>query len=94
MARARRKATAAMAPALGDRKDDDGDLVLAGESEGRRIHDREISGDRLVMGQALVALRGGVALGIGGVDAVDLRGLEHGVGREFRGAQHRAACPW
>ena len=79
---------------LGDGKDDYGNPVLASKSEGGRVHHGEIFGDRLVMGQRLIAPCARIALGVGGIDAVDLSGLEHGVGREFGGAQHGARCRW
>ena len=72
------------------REDDDRDAVVAREREGGGVHHLQVLGDRLVVGEALVARRARVFLRVGGVDAVDLRRLHHRVAGELGGAQRRA----
>src|SRR5258706_7985572 len=62
---------------LEDAEDVDRQLLVAAQRERRGIHDLEVSLDRLVEADAGVTLRARVGLRIGGVDAVDLGGLEH-----------------
>src|SRR5215217_3406253 len=69
--------------------DDDGQPTLASEGEGSRVHDLQVSGNRLVMGEAIEPDRVRVLLRIRGVDAVDLRRLEYRIAAQFRGAEHR-----
>ncbi len=77
-----------------DGKHDYGKLVFSGESKRRRIHDCKIFGYGLVMGQDLITPRRRVFFGIGGVNAVDLRRLEHCVGGKFRRRVTRRPCRW
>src|SRR5215203_4564789 len=51
-----------------DRADDHRQPALAREREGGGVHDPQIPGDRLVVGEAVVALGAGVGLRVGGVD--------------------------
>ena len=76
-------------PRLPDREHDDRHPVLAGKREGGRIHDLQITFDRLLVGQAVIADGLWVLLGIGAVDAVDVGGLQHRLGADFGGPQHR-----
>src|SRR5580704_19206108 len=62
-----------------DRKDDDRHPVLPGKRERRRIHDLQVSIQRLLMIEAFVALRCRIPLGISSIDAVDVGRLEDGV---------------
>ena len=63
----------------------------AGKRKRRRVHDLEVAPDDLVMGHGVVARRLRILLGVGGIDAVDLRRLHQNVaielGRPQRGAR-------
>jgi hypothetical protein len=61
--------------------------VLHAHGEGGEVHHGELLLDRLGEAQALVAGGLGVLLRVGGVDAVDLGGLEDGLGAELDAAQ-------
>ena len=74
---------------LADRKHNDRHTVFAGKREGRGIHHFEVLLDGFLMAQALIALGGRVAFGVGAIDAVDIGGLEHRVAFELAGAQDR-----
>src|SRR5436305_4608691 len=62
-----------------NREDDDGNTVFASKTDRRSIHHLEIAGENLVVAQCLIALRRGDLLGIGTVNAVDLRAFQHGL---------------
>src|SRR3954452_4508848 len=50
---------------------DHGQLVLAAEGERRLVHDPQVAGDRLVVGEGVELRRGRVEVGVGAVDPVD-----------------------
>src|SRR4051794_38723215 len=60
---------------LADREDHDRDVVVAHEADRRGVHHAQVLRKDLLVGQGLVALGGGVLLGVGGVDAVDAGAL-------------------
>src|SRR5688572_25745891 len=66
---------------LEDAEHVDRQLLVAAERERGGVHDLQVARDRLVEADAPVALRRGIALGIRGVDAVDLGRLEHDLRR-------------
>src|SRR5687768_1864542 len=67
----------------------DGQLLVAAERERGGVHHLEVLHERLVEGDAVVA-RGRLVLhGIGGIDAVDLGGLQHDLGLDLAPAQRR-----
>src|SRR5271168_4712830 len=70
---------------LGNREYDDRQRRLAGKRESGRIHDLVAAFDRLRMGQAVKSLGGRVFFAIGAIDAVDIGGLQHGLGADFGG---------
>ena len=72
-----------------DRAHDDREPTLAGQGKRRRIHDLQILGDRLVMGQAVESDRSGILFRIRRVDAVDLGGLQNRIAAQFGGALSR-----
>src|ERR1044071_7197420 len=55
----------------------DGELLVAAQRERGRVHDLQVLDDRFVERELLVAHRVRVRLGVVGVDAVDLGGLQH-----------------
>lgn len=61
--------------------------MLVAHGEGGHVHDAEVFAHGLGVGELVVALGGGVLLGIGGVDAVDFGGLHQEVAVEFGGAE-------
>ena len=71
-------------------EDHDRDAVVAAKGEGRRVHHVQVLGQGLLVGERVVARGGGVLRRIGGIDAVDLRGLEEGVGTDLGRAEGRA----
>src|SRR4029077_215555 len=74
---------------LEDAEDVDRQFLVAAQREGGRVHHFEVARDRLVEADLRVALRARVALGIGGVDAVDLGTLQHDLGAHLAAAQRR-----
>src|ERR1051326_3524246 len=74
-------------PLLEDAEDVDRQLLVAAERERRRVHHLQVAYDRLVEAQARVALGTRIALRIGGVDAIDLRRLDHDLGAHLAAAQ-------
>ena len=70
---------------LADREHNDRHTIFPGKREGRRVHHLQIALDRLLVAQAVVSLGLGVLLGIGTVDAVHVRCLEHGIAVHFGG---------
>src|SRR5512146_1270175 len=58
-------------------------LLVPAQRERGRVHDLEVAHDRLVEADAREALRARIALRVGGVDAVDLRRLEHDLGAQL-----------
>ena len=54
-------------------------VLVATERERRGVHDLQVLDDRFVERELVVALRGGILVRVGGVDAVDLGRLEHDV---------------
>src|ERR1700727_3119699 len=75
--------------ALPDRKNDDRHTVLPGKRERCRIHDFKVAVERLLVVEMLVALGARVALGVRGIDAVDVRRLENGVAFHLGRTQDR-----
>src|SRR6476620_8925035 len=65
----------------------DRELLVAAQRERGGVHDLEVLVDRLVEADLRVALRARVALGVGGVDAVDLGALKHDLGAHLAAAQ-------
>src|SRR5688572_14852251 len=65
---------------LEDAEHVDRQLLLAAQGERGGVHDLQVARDRLVEADLRVALGARVALGVGGVHAVDLGGLEHDLG--------------
>src|SRR4029077_1000680 len=74
---------------LPDREYDDRHTVFLGKREGRGIHDLQAFIQGLLMAEAIVALGFRVPLGVGGIDPVDVGGLEHGAAAHLGSAQHR-----
>ena len=76
-------------PCSRDREHDDRHTVFPGKREGGGVHDLRSLSIASWWVSRVVALGLGVLLRIGGVDAVDIGGLEHGLGVQLGGAQHR-----
>src|SRR3954451_4520600 len=55
-------------------------LLITAQREGSRIHDLQVAGDGLVEGNFVIARGARVLGGVGGVDTVDLGGLEDDLG--------------
>src|SRR6516162_10551761 len=72
---------------LPDREDNDRHTVLPGKREGRRIHDFQVAVERFLVVKMVVALGGRIALGIRGIDAVDIGRLENCVATHLGSAQ-------
>src|SRR5690606_15223565 len=72
---------------LVDRKNLDGQFLVAAQSKRRRVHDFQSADDGLVETDARIARGVGVFVGVGTVDAVDLGRLEDNLGTDFRAAQ-------
>src|SRR5947208_6639495 len=70
-----------------DRKDDDRHPVLPSKRERRRIHDLQVSIQRLLMIEAFVALRRRIPFGISSIDAIDIGRLEDRIASHLGGAQ-------
>lgn len=68
-------------------KDQHGHLVLVAHGDGCHVHDAEVLGHCLGVGNGVVACGIGIFLGIGGIDAIDLGCLEQQVAVEFGGAE-------
>mmetsp|Transcript_5760 Transcript_5760/g.14066 ORF Transcript_5760/g.14066 Transcript_5760/m.14066 type:complete len:311 (-) Transcript_5760:9-941(-) len=67
----------------------DRQLLVTAQREGGTIHHLQVAADRFVKRDGGVALGLGVLLGIGGVDAVDLGGLQHDLGADLGTPQGR-----
>src|SRR6202140_304624 len=72
---------------LPDRKYDDRHTVFLGKREGRGVHDLQALIQGLLMAQAIIALGLRVLLRIGGIDAVDVGGLEDSLAAHLGRAQ-------
>lgn len=70
-------------------KDDNRNVVVAAQGKGRGIHHVEALGEGFLAGERLIARRGEIELRVGRVDAVDLGGLEEGVGIDLGGTERR-----
>ena len=70
-----------------DVEDDDRQSVLARHADRRRIHDGEVAGENVVVGQLVVAIGIRGFARIGGVDAIDLGALEQRVAVHLRRPQ-------
>ena len=66
-------------------KHHDGDLVVHAEGESGGVHHLETASEGVPVGNGLETLGPRVGAGIGIVDAVDLGGLEKGIGPDFTG---------
>ena len=71
-------------------EDEQGQVVVAAQRDGRRVHHLEIAREDLGHVDGLEAPGAAVAARISGVDAVNLGGLHHDIGADFEGAQ--AGC--
>src|SRR4026207_2321752 len=67
----------------------DRQLLVAAQRERGGVHDLQVLVVRLVEAELRVAWRARGALGVGGVDAVDLGALEHDLGAHLAAAQRR-----
>src|SRR6516162_7797902 len=76
-------------PLLTDREYNDRHTGFPSKGKGCGVHNLEAARNRLLVGQALVTMRIAVLLRVGAVDAVDVSGLEHGIGADLGGAQNR-----
>src|SRR5215813_1960214 len=74
---------------LADREHDDRYTVFTGKRKGGGVHDLEVTLDRLIVAQPLVALGLGVDLRVGAVDAVDIGRFEHRLRVDLGGPQDR-----
>src|SRR5215210_1391703 len=74
---------------LEDIEDVDRKLLIAAQGERGGVHHLQVLVDRLVEADPRVALGARVALGIGGVHAVDLGALEHDLRADLAPAQRR-----
>src|SRR6267378_7137143 len=74
---------------LEDAEDDDRQLLVPAERQRRGVHDLEVAHDRLVEADAGKALGARVLVRVGGVDAVDLGGLDHDLRAHLAAAQRR-----
>jgi hypothetical protein len=68
-------------------KDEHGNLVLVAHRERGHVHDAEVLAHGFGVREFVVSLGGGVFLGVGGVDTIDLRRLHQQIAVEFGGAQ-------
>src|SRR5580658_11369294 len=74
---------------LPDREYDDRHTVFLGKREGRGIHDLQALIQGLLMAQPIIAFGLRVLFRIGGIDAVDVGGLEDGLAAHLGRAQDR-----
>ena len=65
-------------------------MVIHGKRSRRRVHDGQMAGQHLVVGDGVVFDGAGILGGVGGVNAVDILCQQDRVGVNFRCAQHRA----
>src|SRR5581483_6492441 len=72
--------------ALLELEDADGHFVFAAERHGRGVHDADLLGEELIVGEARVHARVGEADRIAIVDALDLGGLEEPLRLDLHGA--------
>ena len=64
--------------------------IIARKRDGGGVHDAQIAGQNIVKGEPVEALGLRVALGIGGIDAIDAGALEERVAAHLRGPQRGA----
>ena len=72
-----------------DREHDDGNRVLPHQADRRGVHHPQVLGQDIEIGQGVIADGLGVALRIGGVDAIDAGALQQGVAAHLRRPQGR-----